>query len=141
MCMYIHIYTEMSRRPRVGAPDLEAGALGGRRRRTKGGNVPPTTSYCSLVTTQAVTRGLLTKLVIPTFFLAGKSGSGSFVVVVLRPPRKTIFICFSKGIHVFSERSIHSFVIRRICFSKPPPANRSARRDPHPEENTPNLRT
>ena len=40
---------------------------------------PPTPSY-SLVTKQAVTRGLLNKWDIPTLFLTGTSGSGSFEV-------------------------------------------------------------
>ena len=48
---------------------------------------PPTTSY-SLVTKQAVTRGLLTKWDIPTLLLTGTSGSGSCVVVVLWLPAK-----------------------------------------------------
>lgn len=47
--------------------------------------IPPTTS-CSLVTKQAVTRGLSTKWVVPTLLLAGASGSGSFAVVILRLP-------------------------------------------------------
>ena len=45
----------------------------------------PTASY-SLVTKQAVTRGLLTRQDIPTLLLTGKRGSGSFVVVVLWLP-------------------------------------------------------
>ena len=46
---------------------------------------PPTASY-SLVTKQAVRRGLLTKWVIPTLFLAEESDSASFVLAVLRLP-------------------------------------------------------
>ena len=51
----------------------------------QGQKIFPTTSY-SLVTQQAVTGGLLTKWVIPTLCLTGKSGGGSFVVVVLWLP-------------------------------------------------------
>ena len=46
---------------------------------------PPTASY-RLVAIQAVTRGLLTKRVVPTISLTGTGGSVSFVVVVLRLP-------------------------------------------------------
>ena len=46
----------------------------------QGQRIPPTTRY-SLE--KAVTRGLLTKWVIPYLFLSGRSGSGSFVAVVL----------------------------------------------------------
>ena len=51
----------------------------------KGRKSSPTTSY-SLVTKQALTRGLFSKWVIPTLWLTGTSGSGSFVVVVLWLP-------------------------------------------------------
>ena len=51
----------------------------------KGNFFFPTTSY-SLVTKQAVTRGLLTKWVIPFLSLTGTTGSASFVVVVLWLP-------------------------------------------------------
>ena len=54
-------------------------------RAIQGQKIPPTTNY-SLVTKQAVNKGLLTKWVIPTLLLTGKSGSGSFVVVVLWLP-------------------------------------------------------
>ena len=47
--------------------------------------IPPTTSYSS-VAKQAVTRGLLTKWVIPTLFLRGRSGSGPFAVAALWLP-------------------------------------------------------
>ena len=48
----------------------------------KGRKSTPTTSY-SLVTEQAVARGLLTKWDIQTHFLTGATGSGLFAVVVL----------------------------------------------------------
>ena len=69
----------------------------------QGPKVPPTTSY-SLVTKQAVTRGLLTKRVIPTLLLTGTSGSGSFVVVVLWLPDLAYYI-ISRNNHVMSTIS------------------------------------
>ena len=53
--------------------------------RIQGLNISPTTSY-SILTKQAVTRGLLTKRVIPTLSFREENGSGSFVVVVLWLP-------------------------------------------------------
>ena len=55
--------------------------------RSQGQKIPPTTS-CSLVTKQAVARGLLTKWVVPSLLLTGTSCGGSFVVVVLWLPEE-----------------------------------------------------
>ena len=55
----------------------------------KGRKSTPTTSL-SLVSKQAVTRGLFTKWVIPTLLLTRRRGGGSFVVVVLWLPNHIV---------------------------------------------------
>ena len=58
--------------------------------------ISPATSY-SLVIQQAVTRGVLTKRVIPTLLLTGTSGSGLFVVVVLWLPACVVHVEMQNG--------------------------------------------
>ena len=53
---------------------------------TQGQKILPHTTSFSPDTKQALTRGLLTKWVIPTLFLTKQTCSGSFVVVVLWLP-------------------------------------------------------
>ena len=79
----------------------------------QGQKIPPTTSY-TLVTKQAVTRGLLTNRVIPSLFLTGQSGSGSFVVVALWLPDKqtqNVTVDISLGSqHLLATQASHDSV-------------------------------